>query len=228
MTLSRDIQVPRAIFFDWDATLADTYNLMEDAYSHCLQTFGYPSRNPGWLRPVFGKTKEETYPIFYTNHTEADYPVIDKVFVDHIQAHHLDAISPMNGAENVLKLLRHHKVPCGVVTNKRPYLIKPEVDHFGWGDYFDVLVAYGDAANNKPSADPLYLAASLLEIEGDVDNVWLIGDSASDQGCARNAGCTFVHYHDGCMPDLDYTDYAPLFSIKHYDELYKILSEILK
>lgn len=207
--------MPRVVLFDWDATLANTYDLVEEAHNHVLARLGMPPRPPGWLKPIFGMTREESYDVIY-GRRDSD---IDTLFVDYITAHHIDEVKPMPGAEAVLRWLREAGIPTGVVTNKRPPLVGPEIAAFGWQDYFQTVVGSGEAEADKPAAAPLLLTLQRLAYTGPIKDVWYVGDSNTDQGAAKNTGCSFIAYNDGCMPPLDHDLYQPLIEFSHYENL---------
>ena len=214
MTFSH-IQKPDVVLFDWDATLANTYPLLEKAHNHVLQTLGMPPRPDGWLKPIFGMTREESYIAAYGRSDEE----IDRMFMSYVQAHHLKETQPMAGAEALLQFLSDCGIPMGVVTNKRPPLVSAEIDAFGWRNYFDVVVGAGEAKANKPSGAPLILALERLSYKGDASQVWFFGDSATDQMAAKDFGCPFIAYEDGSMPPLNLEAYQPQIVVCDYDNL---------
>lgn len=220
------MQKPEAILFDWDATLAETYALMEAAHNHTLKHFGQPERAPGWLRPIFGQAKEESYIKIYGPDFADQFDDIDRVFVAYVQEHHLDLVTPIAGAKKALDFIQSAGIPMAIVTNKRQFLFEPELKKFGWEAYFDTFVTSGMTPHNKPHRAPVDLALKKLALT-DPQKIWLVGDSSSDQGAAKHAGCGFIHFHDGSMPDLDYNSYAPIISCASYSEFTEKISNIL-
>lgn len=214
--------MPKVVLFDWDATLANTYDLLEAAHNHTLTHFNMPPRPAGWLKPVFGMTREESYRVIYGRSDAA----LDNVFMDYVRAHHVDAIKPMPGAEPVLQWLQAADMPTGVVTNKRPLLVHAEIEGFGWASYFHTVVGAGEAEADKPTAAPLLLALQRLSYSGNLQDVWFVGDSNTDQAAAKHAGCQFVLYNDGCMPPLNHEFYQPLVEFGDYDNLLSLFKAI--
>ena len=206
---------PPVILCDWDATLANTYPLLEKAHNHVLATLGLPPRPEGWLKPIFGMTREDSYVAAYGRSDDE----IDQLFMTYVLEHHLEDTQPMVGAARFLKVLAEHNIPLGVVTNKRPPLVSAEIKAFGWEHYFDVVIGAGEASANKPSGAPIILALDKLNYQGNVADVWFVGDSSTDQMAAKDAGCHFIAYEDGSMPPLDPQTYQPLIAISDYDNL---------
>ena len=61
-------------------------------------------------------------------------------------------------------------------------------------EQFDCLIGGDTAARPKPAADPALLACERLGLTP--RDVLFVGDSTTDVGCARAAGCDVV-----CVPD---------------------------
>lgn len=205
--------LPHAALFDWDATLANTYALMEAAHNHVLASLNMPARPSGWLKPIFGATREDSYKLIYGEST----PEIDALFMAYVQARHVEETKPMPGAEKLLQFFKDRAIPMAVVTNKRPPLVNEEIEAFGWAHYFDAVVGAGEASANKPSAAPLFLALDRLNYTGDIQNLWFFGDSVTDQKAAQEGSFPLLAYHDGSMPPLDHRVYPPLITIASYD-----------
>lgn len=217
---------PRAIFFDWDATLVNTIDTIEAAHNHVLSLLNLPSRPKGWLKPIFGMTREESYATIYSEHAKTVYDTIDTAFRAHIKENHLNGLNPMPYAESLLTYLgQQDNLTLGIVTNKRRILAEAELKYLGWDHMIQTLVGAGDAAADKPSAAPLFLALEHSGYRGDIKDVWFIGDSRADQMCAKNAGCSFIAYADGDMPPLDERLYPPLFTARDHSFILQFLQK---
>ncbi|MGA1440337.1 MAG: HAD family hydrolase, partial [Ilumatobacteraceae bacterium] len=64
------------------------------------------------------------------------------------------------------------------------------VDRFRLGPLVATIVGGDDTIRPKPAPDPLLAVAERLGI--DVARILMVGDSTTDQGTARAAGCPFV------------------------------------
>ena len=83
----------------------------------------------------------------------------------------------------------------GVVSNKQAVTLRQEVPQLGWDKYFGVAIGATDAAHDKPHADPALLALERLGITPGAD-VWFVGDTTADLGCAQNAGLSAIFYSE--------------------------------
>jgi len=193
----------RAILFDWDNTLVDSFGTITAAFNHTLATFGLPIWSAGEARRRIQRSLRDSFPeLFGDRWREAR-----TIYYGHFASHHLERLSPMPGAERMLERLTSTGVRLGVVSNKRGGFLRAEVEALGWERFFEVLVGAGDAPRDKP--DPV-AAACALERMGLAPgpDVWFVGDAPVDIECARAAGLTAVLIrdetgaYDGPAPDI--------------------------
>lgn len=212
------IDLPKAAFFDWDGTLADSYAFLEGAHNHVRMSFGLPSFREREFEHYFGKPRDELYRIIYAPH-EAE---AKKRFEAYVREHHLK-LPPLPGAGDLLKTLKELGVVCGVVSNKKPEFIFMEIEHFGWEDYFVSYVGAGEASADKPSAAPLALAIEKARLTLEKNDIWFVGDTDNDLLCAREYGCKAVLV--GHMPNTPQlvAEFAPELVVKGCAELRDIL-----
>ena len=95
----------------------------------------------------------------------------------------------MPGAEALLAALREAQIPMGIVSNKLGDLLRREVAHLGWSDYFFGIVGAQDAEFDKPHPAPIHLLLEKAGIEAG-PAVWLVGDTDIDIRAALAAGCS--------------------------------------
>lgn len=81
-------------------------------------------------------------------------------------------------------------VPCAVVTSDDHASALALLDALGVSHLVAAVVGGDETERPKPHADPLLLAADRLATEP--HRLLMVGDSSTDQGAARAAGCPFV------------------------------------
>ena len=218
------IKPPRAVFFDWDGTLVDTLVFLEGAHDHILKTLGMEAQEKGWFTDYFGQPRDFIYKGIYTDQrVEAQ-----RLFEEYVQANHIGPLQPMDGAQEMLQLLQDHNIPMGIVTNKIQEFVAPESTHFGWDHYFKTIVGAGEASEDKPSAAPLLLAIERAELDMDISDIWYVGDTRADMGCAKNAGAKMVYLEYLSRDDEWLTKYPPLLRAKNCKEITAFLLQILE
>jgi len=223
--MSNDIKPPKAVFFDWDGTLVDSLAFLEAAHDHILNVFGKPAREQGWFgAKYFGQPREFIYTDIYEAQSEEAKPLFEAFVRDN----HIGALEPMDGAQEMLQTLKDHGVPMGVVTNKVREFVGPEIEHFGWGHYFQSLVGANEASDDKPSAAPLLLAIERAALDLDIGDIWYVGDTRADMGCAKNAGAKMVYLEYLSRDDEWLEKYPPLLRAKTCKEITAFLLQILE
>lgn len=178
---------PRAIIFDWDNTLIDSWYAIQDAQNHTLETFGL---NPWSLeetrRRVRGSMRDSYPALFGKRWREAG-----EVFYRRFEERHMQTLRPLPGAEAMLRELADGGFYLGVCSNKKGEYLRKEAEHLGWSGFFGRIVGAFDAGRDKPAPDPVELALAGSGIAPG-PNVWFAGDADIDLECAANAGCTPV------------------------------------
>ncbi len=178
---------PRALIFDWDNTLVDTWPTIAAALNATLVAFGKPAWSEADVRARVRASLRDSFPgLFGERWTAAQdhfYQAFARV--------HLEQLVPLPGAADLLQALVRQGVPLVVVSNKSGHYLRAEATALGWTPWFQRLVGASDAAADKPSRLAVELALAPTGIAPGPD-VWFIGDTGIDIACARAAGCTAV------------------------------------
>ena len=182
---------PRAVLFDWDNTLVDTWATIHDAMNTTLEAMGEPLWSLHETRERVYKSLREAFPeLFGERWKEAR-----KIFYGRFRETHLETLAAHPGAENLLRLISEKGVYLGVVSNKSGDHLRREAAHLGWDRYFARVVGANDAARDKPAPDPIELALAESGV-GAGPEVWFVGDTWIDMRCARAAGCVAILVRD--------------------------------
>lgn len=180
---------PRAILFDWDNTLVDTWPTIVECYRDTFTALGLPpwtaqevkERAHGSLRDAFPK-------LFGERAGEAE-----RIFYETFHRIHLQRLEPLPGAEALLARACAASCYVAVVSNKVGDNLRAEVAHLGWKRWISKAVGARDAVRDKPAPDPIYLALDGTGIAPD-ETVWMVGDTPADLECAHAAGCLPVYF----------------------------------
>jgi phosphoglycolate phosphatase len=198
---------PRAVLFDWDNTLVDSWDTIHDALGHCFTKMG---REKWSLAETKARTRlsliEAFPPIFGERWQEAR-----QHYFDRFHEIHLERIKPLAGVADMLDGLAALGVPLAVVSNKTGATLRQEAEHFGWTPRFARLVGAGDASADKPAAAPILMALAAVGGSPSAES-WYVGDTAVDMECAANAGCHAVLLHTEPASDPGLARFAPALS----------------
>jgi phosphoglycolate phosphatase len=184
VSLPEGLKPPRAILFDWDNTLVNTWPTIVECYRDTFTALGMTpwtaievqDRAHGSLREVFPA-------LFGARAGEAE-----KVFYDTFLRIHLDRLEPLPDADTLLAHCHAKGLYVAIVSNKVGDNLRAEVAHLGWGKWIVRSVGARDAARDKPAPDPIYLALDGTGIAPD-ESVWMVGDTPADLKSAHAAGC---------------------------------------
>lgn len=177
-------QLPRAVLFDWDNTLIDSWTTIHEAMTATLAAMEHEAWTIDQTRERVRRSLREVFPEMFGDRWEE----ARDVFYGRFRDVHLEMLAPMKGAEALLRLLSARGVYLGIVSNKLGEHLRHEVSHLGWDELFGGIVGATDAERDKPDPRPVALALSGGDI-GPRDDIWFVGDTGIDMECARNAGC---------------------------------------
>jgi len=184
MTLPR----PKAILFDWDNTLVDSWAVIHHAMTATFEAMGQRPWTLEETRQKVRKSARDSFPELFGARAEEAAAVFYRTY----EADHLDQLRALPGAAEMLRdLTGTARVLLGVVSNKRGHLLRLEAATLGWDAYFGPLVGATDAVKDKPAPEVVDFALEGTGLAAGPE-VWFVGDTDIDLLCAHNSGCTAV------------------------------------
>lgn len=200
----RDLAPPRAVVFDWDNTLIDSWECIRAATNHTLRYMGHGEWTLEETRIRVARSLRDSFPVLFGERWEE----ARDVFYRNFSAIHLDYLRPLPGAEAMLEELAGQGVWLAVVSNKNGAFLRREAERLGWDRYFRRLVGATDAPHDKPSPAPVHMALDGSGIVPGPD-VWFAGDAAIDMECALASGCLPVLVRDHPPGDGEFSGHTP-------------------
>ncbi|MGN0904434.1 MAG: HAD family hydrolase [Alphaproteobacteria bacterium] len=212
-----DYPFPKAILFDWDNTLVDSFPVIYKAVTVMWKHFGLPVLSFEEYRKNLGLSLRDTFPDLFGDRWEE----ARDIYLEAFQKYHLEELTPFPDAFGMLEYARKTVGRLGVVSNKTGFILRREVACLGWEGLFDAVVGATDAAHDKPAADPVIraLEGSGISMEDGRAGapVWFVGDGDADILCARNTGCLPVRIAD------ENRDGSDVLTLKNCSELLSVL-----
>jgi phosphoglycolate phosphatase len=179
---------PRAILFDWDNTLVDSWAMIHHAMTATFQALGQRPWTLEECRLNVRKSARDSFPELFGDRAEEATAVFYRTY----EADHLAQLRALPGAGEMLHALAAaDDLLLGVVSNKRGKLLRLEAAELGWDKYFQSLVGAADAERDKPAREVVDFALAGSGIAAGPE-VWFVGDTDIDVLCARNSGCTAI------------------------------------
>ncbi len=196
---------PKALLFDWDNTLVDTWVAIHHALSVTLEAMGQRPWSLDEVRLRVRRSARETFPELFGARSEE----ATKIFYDCFERDHLETLRARSGAAELLQeLTAAGDLYLGVVSNKQGRLLRKEARRLGWDRLFRCLIGATDATRDKPAPEAVNLA---LESSGLVagPEVWFIGDTDIDLLCAHNSGCVPILVREEAPGPGEFGDAPP-------------------
>jgi phosphoglycolate phosphatase len=194
---------PRAILFDWDNTLVDSWATIHEARNIVMAAMGDPPWSLAETKERVRLSLRESFPLHFGERWEE----ARRIYLDAFRAIHLDRLTALPGRAELLEALAETGVFLGVVSNKTGVLLRREAERLGWLRLFGSVVGAGDAAADKPHKAPVLLALEPSGIAAG-EEVWLVGDTGVDIECALNSGCVPVLLDAGAGKE-EFARFAP-------------------
>jgi phosphoglycolate phosphatase len=214
--------LPRAVLFDWDNTLVDSWPTIHAALHTTFEHMGHEPWPFETVKTRIGRSARDAFPPIFGDRWEEAAQFYRASF----RAIHLQNLQPLPLAEAVLQQLQARQIFCAVVSNKMGDTLRLEVAHLGWEPYFNAVIGASDAPRDKPHADPLLLALQSYPHPVD-DNVWFVGDSDVDLAAAAAANTLPILYgcHDeGLQPNQHFRNHPYHTHCKTHESLLSLLS----
>lgn len=195
---------PRAVLFDWDNTLVDSWGTIHHALLQTFAALGHPPWTFEETKTRVRHSLRDTFPNQFGDRWEE----AKRIYLDHFTAIHLERLRAVAGAEELVRSVAAAGLYVAIVSNKNGPMLRREAAKLGWTHHFALLVGAGDAVADKPDAAPMRLALDGSRIDLG-ETVWYVGDTGIDMECAANAGCVGVLLGEIDAADHGFAKYPP-------------------
>ena len=174
----------RAVLFDLDGVLVDSYRVWFHLLNGAARELGYPPISPDLFQSCWGQGIEADVEKFFNRHSVAE---IETYYTDHFRGH-LEHLGVVPEVPRVFETLRERSLRTAVITNTPAPVAWDMVNRAGGRP--DLLVGGTDVPRPKPAPDMVLRACELLEIPA--GETLVVGDSRYDREAARAAGTFFA------------------------------------
>lgn len=212
---------PRAVVFDWDNTLVDSWLCIQECYNRTFLHFGMRQWDMDETRANVARSLRDSFPSMFGNRWEEAREVFYRSFAEV----HLSYLKPLPGAAEMLTALAEAGIYLSVVSNKVGDALRTEADALGWTPLFGRLIGATDAEADKPHPAPVRLALEPANMVPG-DHVWFVGDSGVDVQCAVNSGCTPILLRPETPQPGEFDDDLKLYHISDCKGLASLVREV--
>ncbi len=196
---------PKAILFDWDNTLVDSWALIHHAMTAVFESLGQRPWTLEEARRNVRKSARDSFPELFGDRAHE----ATEVFYRTYEAAHLEQLRELPGAGAMLRdLAATGSTLLGIVSNKRGEILRLEAAELGWDAFLGPLVGATDAARDKPAREVIDFALKDSGIAAGPE-VWYVGDTDIDLLCAHNSRCTPVLIREAPPGPEEFADCPP-------------------
>lgn len=177
-------QLPEAVLFDFDGTLADTTEMILACYRHTMSThLGECPPDERWLAG-FGTPLETQLGLFAR--TAEEQGAMLETYRTHQRSLMERMLTPFPGAVEAVAELDRRGVRLAIVTSRMRRATLRGLELCGLMRHFEVVVTPEDVANPKPDPEPVRVALERLGVRP--ERSWFVGDSPHDVVAGQAAG----------------------------------------
>jgi len=178
----------RAVIFDFDGTIVDSYEAHLESFRRALSKFGLTVEDEQIYRG-FGKPARQMLLEILPQqaHAHIDELVREKriQFIETSRQ-----VRVFDGVEETLLYLKQRGIATALATSADRPSVMRVLSGFGLEGYFDVILSAEDVKVAKPNPDIFILAAERLAVK--TQECLVVGDSVFDVMAAREAGIKAV------------------------------------
>lgn len=180
----KQTQIIKHCCFDLDGTLVDSNKTIYNATAYSLHKLGIDFNVAEDLFAL--KIGQHFVDIF--NAFNIDVPDFEK-FITIYKINYFEQMEyskVYQGVEDTLAFLKDKNIKVSLLTTKIQDQADRIIDHFNLRKYFDLVMGRREGIAHKPSAEPLIIICNNLNV--DVKNTLMVGDTELDIQCGKNAG----------------------------------------
>jgi 2-phosphoglycolate phosphatase len=173
----------RAVLFDFDGTLADSYAAITASVNHVLQHHGRPTLTEEKVRSLVGHGLEN---LMQNILPDIDPAVGARLYREHHPTVMKSHTKLLPGVIDGLRALKDSGIKLGVCSNKPAYFTRALLGMLEIDRFFDVVLGPDDVGAAKP--DPAMVNTALERLGVPTEQALYVGDMEVDIETGRQAG----------------------------------------
>jgi len=180
----------KAVLFDLDGTLVDTFESIVISFNEALKFLGAKPANRKILTESIGAPHEVTLKKFVPKATQEEIHKATDVFRK-TRAKTTDRYTKvLPGVSKLLKNLKSKNIKTGVVTTTAKAMSEHILKAANLYNLIDVLITRDDVENLKPDPEPVLKALVKLNLNN--DECVMVGDHPNDIISAKSANVRVI------------------------------------
>lgn len=189
---------PKAVIFDWDNTLVDSWPLIHSAINETMLAMDKKLWSFEKVKKEVHQSMRDIFPEMFGS----SWLKAAEIYKKSYRSQHLEKIILLPKAIDLINMLYEKNIPLFIVSNKTGDMVRVEADNLKIADKFLKIVGSQDTNFDKPHKAPVDFALNDTGINPQKDLVWFVGDTITDMECALHSGCQPILYGENVnVPD---------------------------
>jgi len=209
----------RAVLFDLDGTLVDSYSALAEAVNHSRRTLGLGDLSTARIKEFVGEGVERLLQRAFER-TDVS-AAVQQTFESRYDEVCCDESKVLAGVAATLERLSELGVKMAVCTNKPTCFSKKILDFLGLSHHFAAIIGPDLAGARKP--DARHLLVTLESVGCDVSETLFVGDMPIDVRAARNSGIDVAVVASGSSSREQLAAAEPDHFLERFSDLLKVV-----
>jgi phosphoglycolate phosphatase len=210
----------KAVVFDFDGTLVDSYEAIAASVNHVRSYYRLPPLSTAEVRRHVGHG-----PVYLLEHTVPGSQI--ETDLERYRAHHPSVLRSgtrlLEGVRETLPRLREARLRLAICSNKPRLFTQELLQIFQLSGLIDVVIGPEDADHIKPAPDMLLKAISELGMTA--DEALYVGDMVVDIETARAAGVTVWAIPTGSEERANLIAAKPARLLMNFSQIGELLTQ---
>ena len=211
----------KAVIFDFDGTLANTYEGIFNSYSYAAEQMGLQKPTRKMVDGAIGAAPPDVFQEkFMLTKEDADKATV--IYRSRYAKYGIYEVQLYDGMQQLLEYLKNKKIKIGIATLKLEKFAKSICEYLNINELFDDI---SGVDNKDKLTKSQIILKSLSNMGVSPEDAVLIGDSKYDAVGAKEAGVDFlaVTYGFGFKQNEDIKDYDTVGIVDSTYSLNKLL-----
>ena len=199
----------KAVFFDFDYTLADGTEAIVAGFRYAFGRMGLPEPTEEAIRPTIGMVLEDEFTFLSGEADPARRAEFRQLYTEKAGPMHVSVTRLFPGALELLTALKRRGIPTGIVSTKKTATIRDVAEARGITPLLSSILGGDQVSAPKPDPEGLLASpaatgkgvaiglASLTALGLEPHEVLFCGDTVIDGEAARRAGTHFCAVLNG-------------------------------
>ncbi len=177
----------KAVIFDLDGTLLNTYRDIANAVNFALYENGFPVHKPEMFKIFTGNGTDKmiTRALPENHRDEVTLKKVRDIYCKYYDAHSGECTHPYEGIPELLDELKKRGIKIAVVSNKIEFMTQSVIKEY-FGDSFDFVTGQCDGIIPKPDTSMVIKAIKAMGVMS--SECLYVGDTDVDAQTGKNAG----------------------------------------